>query len=71
MYVCLCNAVNDRQVTEALGEGKCTLRELRRHLGFQSCCGRCTEFMRGMICHHLAQQAAPPCGAAACDAECP
>ncbi|WP_078119039.1 (2Fe-2S)-binding protein [Thiosocius teredinicola] len=52
MYVCVCNAVNDRQVKQALCEGKTTLREVRQHLGFRTCCGRCTSHMRDMVCQH-------------------
>lgn len=53
MYVCVCNAVSDRQVKQALCEGKHSIRELRNHLGYKSCCGKCTGCMRSLIDHHL------------------
>lgn len=55
MYICVCNAVNDRQVKQALCEGKHSIGEVRRHLGFKKCCGRCTEHMRDMVCQYKQQ----------------
>lgn len=52
MYVCVCNAVNDRQVKKALDDGILSIRGLRMHLGFESCCGRCTDCMRDLIRKH-------------------
>lgn len=52
MYICVCNAVNDRQVKQALADGKQNLRELRLHLGFRSSCGRCTTFLQDLISQH-------------------
>ncbi len=49
MYVCICNAVNDRQLKQALDEGVVSIRALRRHFGFESCCGKCTSCMRSLI----------------------
>lgn len=43
MYVCVCNAVTDGQIREAVCEGACTLRQLRAALGVASRCGRCAE----------------------------
>lgn len=69
MYVCLCNAVNDRQVKQALADGKQDLRELRRHLGFQRCCGHCTAYLRDMICEHRREAARQACARTACAAQ--
>jgi bacterioferritin-associated ferredoxin len=41
MYVCLCRAVSDRQIREAVEQGARTMRELQRGLGVASGCGRC------------------------------
>lgn len=41
MFVCVCNAVNDRQIREAVREGACTMRELRLQLGVSANCGKC------------------------------
>lgn len=53
MYVCVCNAVNCRRVKQALNDGKLSVRELRLHFGFESCCGKCTGSMRSLIEEHL------------------
>lgn len=52
MYVCVCNAISDGQVRQALTAGKRSIGEIRRHLGFRSCCGRCTDHMRAMVDAH-------------------
>ncbi|MCE1239730.1 MAG: (2Fe-2S)-binding protein [Azonexaceae bacterium] len=41
MYVCVCQAVTDRQIREAAEGGARTLKDLRRDLGVTSECGRC------------------------------
>ena len=41
MYVCVCKAVTDRQIREAVFDGARTLRDLRNQLGVASECGRC------------------------------
>jgi len=43
MYVCVCNAVTERQVHQAIRDGAQTLRDLRRDLGVTNECGRCAE----------------------------
>jgi bacterioferritin-associated ferredoxin len=41
MIVCVCKAVSDRQIRNAVNEGATSLRDLRRELGIGSCCGKC------------------------------
>jgi bacterioferritin-associated ferredoxin len=43
MYVCVCNAVTDRDIGRAVDEGCCTFRQLREQLGVGTCCGRCSS----------------------------
>lgn len=43
MYVCLCKAVTDNDIREAVREGAGRLRELRRRLGVASDCGCCAR----------------------------
>lgn len=43
MYVCLCNAVTDRDIRKAVGDGALTLRELRQRLGVAADCGCCAR----------------------------
>lgn len=47
MYICICNAVTDREIRGAVELGSSTLQDLRRDLGVASCCGKCeTEAKR-------------------------
>lgn len=43
MYVCVCNAVTERQIRKAMDGGVRTLRELRQTLGVTAECGRCAR----------------------------
>lgn len=43
MYVCLCSAVTERQIHEAVFAGAQTLEDLRENLGVAAACGRCTS----------------------------
>lgn len=49
MYVCLCNAVTDRQIKAEIRQGACTMRELRERLGIASHCGRCGKCARAIL----------------------
>ncbi|MBN8443082.1 bacterioferritin [Thauera sp. UPWRP] len=43
MYVCICNAVTERQIAEAAQQGMTRLRHLRDALGVTVDCGRCAK----------------------------
>lgn len=43
MYVCVCNAVTDREIAAAKERGVSTLPELSEATGVASCCGACAE----------------------------
>ncbi len=49
MYVCICNAVTERDIQEAVADGCSSLRQLREQLGVGACCGRCTGCARDML----------------------
>jgi bacterioferritin-associated ferredoxin len=49
MYVCVCHAVTDRDIGEAVAQGCCSLRELREQLGVGSCCGRCKSCAKEVL----------------------
>lgn len=57
MYVCVCKAVTDRQIHQAVGEGACTLRQLRDRLGVASGCARCAECARDVLRQALLERA--------------
>jgi len=71
MYVCVCNAVTDRDIGSAVAEGCGSLRELRDQLGVGNCCGRCTGCAREVLknsmhthAHHRTTTAAQQLAAA-------
>lgn len=43
MYVCVCNAVTDKQIRRAAAGGARTLSDLRTTLGVASRCGSCKQ----------------------------
>lgn len=43
MYVCICNAITDRDIRRAAANGADNLYELRDRLGVASCCGSCAD----------------------------
>lgn len=49
MYVCVCNAVTERHIGDAVAEGCRSVRELRERLGVGACCGRCTACARQVM----------------------
>ncbi|MFO1385266.1 MAG: bacterioferritin-associated ferredoxin [Chitinivorax sp.] len=64
MYVCLCHAVTDRQIRDAVVNGCDSMRDLRNELGVATQCGRCACHARDLLNHTLLQ-IAEPIGAAA------
>ncbi|MBS4097512.1 MAG: (2Fe-2S)-binding protein [Sulfuricella sp.] len=49
MYVCICQAVTDRQIREAICNGAISLGELRETLGIATQCGRCAEYAQCLL----------------------
>ena len=49
MYVCICNAVTDKQIRRAAANGVDNLYELREHLGVASTCGSCVDQAQSIL----------------------
>ncbi len=51
MFICICNAITERQVQSAVAQGATTLIDLQGQLGVATCCGCCadtaTEYLPG------------------------
>ena len=43
MYVCICNAITDKQIRQAAKAGASDLWSLQRELGVATGCGSCKE----------------------------
>ena len=56
MYICICNAVTDRDIVQAVHNGAQTLRQLRHELGVAAECGRCASCARDCLRNTLAEQ---------------
>jgi bacterioferritin-associated ferredoxin len=53
MYVCVCHAVSDREIREAVDHGACSLFDVQCQLPVGSCCGRCEDTARQVVAEHL------------------
>ena len=49
MYICICNAVTERQLKDCARSGVKSLDELAFHLGVGTGCGRCRECASGLL----------------------
>ncbi|MFV0282808.1 MAG: bacterioferritin-associated ferredoxin [Castellaniella sp.] len=51
MYICVCNAISERQLQDAIAQGAANLADLQAQLGVATCCGSCadtaTEYLPG------------------------
>ncbi|HJV10047.1 MAG TPA: (2Fe-2S)-binding protein [Burkholderiales bacterium] len=43
MYICICNAITEREIRRCAQDGAATVEVLAMELGLGSGCGRCTE----------------------------
>ena len=59
MYVCVCQAVTDRQIRQAAADGARTLDDLRRELGVARECGQCASYARDCLREALAAPVKP------------
>ena len=59
MYVCLCNAITDRQIRECVDRGATSLCKVQAHLPVANCCGQCEDTAREVIESNVESQLAP------------
>jgi bacterioferritin-associated ferredoxin len=57
MYVCVCNAITDREVRGAVALGARSLADLQSTLGVATCCRRCADCAVGLVSQVLCEQA--------------
>ncbi len=55
MYVCICHAVTDHQIADAVDGGVQDLRQLGEACGAGTNCGRCRETAQELIDERLAE----------------
>ncbi len=44
MYVCLCHAVTERKIHQAVAQGTSSFEALQASTGVATCCGACLDF---------------------------
>ena len=49
MYVCICKAVTERQIREAVDDGVRSMRELYHYYGVATSCGKCAKLTREVL----------------------
>lgn len=49
MYVCICNAVAEHEIVEAIKDGVCTMAQLEETLLVATCCGKCRDDAIGCL----------------------
>jgi bacterioferritin-associated ferredoxin len=61
MYVCVCNAVTDREIRQCVALGAQTFEQVRECLGVSNSCGRCEPVARQIVIErdHCAGTTAP------------
>ena len=56
MYVCICHAVTDRQIREAVSCGARSLMDVQCKVPVGGCCGRCVDSAHEVIQEELARR---------------
>jgi bacterioferritin-associated ferredoxin len=49
MYICLCNAITEREIRSCVEEGACSMRDLESCLGVGATCGKCRPAAREIL----------------------
>ena len=49
MYVCLCHAITDTQIKEAVSQGDMSLADVKKRLGAADQCGKCAKMATQII----------------------
>ena len=49
MYVCVCNAVTERQISASVALGANSFQSLKQQLGVATCCGKCARDVRQQL----------------------
>ena len=60
MYICLCNAITDRDIVKAAEQGACSSEDLAHELGVGLGCGRCISCAKSILSDALAQRGCAP-----------
>lgn len=56
MYVCVCNAVTDRDIRSAADNGISSMEALSNELKVGTCCGRCSDCAKQVLNQSLVKK---------------
>jgi len=59
MYICVCKAVNDSTIRQAVRDGVTSIRELSARTGCGTQCGSCVKMARQVMHQALKDDVAP------------
>ena len=54
MYVCVCKAISDQDIRDAIADGAEDLAAIQAHLGVATGCGTCLEYTEQLLNETLA-----------------
>lgn len=49
MYVCICNAINERKLSDAVSNGATSVSDVFKHHGSTPRCGSCVNHIRDKV----------------------
>lgn len=52
MIICMCKALNERQLRETIASGASSFDELQMETGVSTCCGACTDSVHALLAGH-------------------
>lgn len=55
MYVCICKGITDQDIRAAVENGASSMRDLRKHLGAATQCGKCTYVAKEVLSEALSE----------------
>lgn len=56
MYVCLCKGVTEKDISQQVDMGCCSMRELKSELGVATQCGRCACHAQAVLKQSMANK---------------
>lgn len=55
MYICICNAITEREIRHAVELGCTSYKKLHNELGVGTCCGKCKKDATRVVKDHVAE----------------
>ena len=60
MYICVCNAVTESELQQAIADGARSVKDLREKLLVTGCCGSCLNSVKELLEHNPSASLAYP-----------